>query len=225
MDTSSKRGGSTASRAAYQSPLREEQALQTRNRILDAFAEHVAAEGWEDFSIARVADAARVSEPTVYRHFPNRDALLQGLAARVDEKLASPDLPSAVSELPATARLLFERFQANAALVRAATRVGVARHIRERKQAARDRRVMSSLDDTFAHLSAEDALAIKAFVRVIVSADAWALTTGRLGAEPAAAGRAVEWLMRAILESAARDAKTSRRSASGTPKNRGKKKP
>ena len=76
---------STDSRRSYHSPLREEQVRQTRNQILDALTELLADRRADDITTREIAARAGVSQPTVYRHFPDRTSLLAGLSARVNE--------------------------------------------------------------------------------------------------------------------------------------------
>lgn len=60
----------------YRSPLREEQAAETRLRILNAAAELFAAFGYEGTSLADIARAASVSVGTMKASGPKRDLLL-----------------------------------------------------------------------------------------------------------------------------------------------------
>lgn len=58
----------------YSSPIREAQAQQTRDRIVDA-ALRVLGDRGTGFTMPAVAKAAKVSLPTVYRLFPNKESL------------------------------------------------------------------------------------------------------------------------------------------------------
>jgi AcrR family transcriptional regulator len=49
---------------------------EVRTSILDAAWEMVIAEGWQSFSIRKVADAIEYSVPVIYSHFENKDAIL-----------------------------------------------------------------------------------------------------------------------------------------------------
>ena len=66
----------------YRSELRAEQAAATRQRIIEAALEGFAP--WStDLPFDRVAARARVSERTVYRHFPTQKDLFDAVAAHV----------------------------------------------------------------------------------------------------------------------------------------------
>jgi AcrR family transcriptional regulator len=211
MDGTSRR----QDRAPYQSPLREEQAQRTGERILEALATHLAEQGWETFSIARVAARAGVSEPTVYRHFPNREAMLAALTTWIEQRVAFPATPTSIEDLPVLAHALFDHFQANAPLVRAHLHSGVGREVHESGQRGRDRRVLAMGAAGFDHLPPDEARAVAAMIRVMLSSESWDTMTGRLGVDPAAASAAVSWAAQILVEAAQRDRKRGRRTLVG----------
>jgi AcrR family transcriptional regulator len=49
---------------------------EVRTSILDAAWEMVVTEGWQSFSIRKIADAIEYSVPVIYSHFENKDAIL-----------------------------------------------------------------------------------------------------------------------------------------------------
>jgi AcrR family transcriptional regulator len=78
-----------AATRTYESPLREEQLEQTRERILAATARVLGATDGT-LSIPAVAREASVSVPTVYRHFGTKDDLLGALAVYFIDQLRLP---------------------------------------------------------------------------------------------------------------------------------------
>ena len=66
----------------YRSPRRQEQAEQTRERVLDAAGELFLERGYERATIAAIAAAAGVADETVYGHFGNKRTLLGQLRQR-----------------------------------------------------------------------------------------------------------------------------------------------
>ena len=84
----------------YESPLREEQLEQTRERILEATARVVAAKNGT-LSIPAVAREAAVSVPTVYRHFGTKDDLIASLGEHFFDRfrLADRRPPANLDEL------------------------------------------------------------------------------------------------------------------------------
>lgn len=73
----------------YSSPLREEQAEQTRLRVVEA-ATRLVARGASALTIPAVAREAGVAVPTVYRYFPSKEALEDGIAAHVRALIGVP---------------------------------------------------------------------------------------------------------------------------------------
>jgi AcrR family transcriptional regulator len=97
--------------ATYDSPLRREQAEQTRARIVDAAAGLIVG-GVEGLTMQEVAKAAGVALRTVFRHFPTREDLLdatwQALQVRMGE---TPELAT-LDELTGFLPELFGRYGA-----------------------------------------------------------------------------------------------------------------
>lgn len=92
---------------AYDSTLRREQAEETAARILDAVRARIG-KGDREISYAAVAREARISVPTVYRHFPTHDDLLRAFTER--EAKAHGEVPVDRASLSAALARLFGRF-------------------------------------------------------------------------------------------------------------------
>jgi len=69
-------------RRPYRSERRREQAAQTRERVLQVADVLFRERGWNGTSIAAIAEAAGVSQETVYTRFGNKRALLGELMQR-----------------------------------------------------------------------------------------------------------------------------------------------
>jgi AcrR family transcriptional regulator len=69
----------------YTSTLRDRQVAQTRDLILDAVTSLLDDRRADEVTTRDIAAVAGVSERTVYRHFPDRDALLEGLSRRLSD--------------------------------------------------------------------------------------------------------------------------------------------
>jgi len=63
-------------------------ASPARDRVLDAFEELLNEQGERAATLDAVARAAGVSKGGLLYHFPSKDALVDGLVARLDERLA-----------------------------------------------------------------------------------------------------------------------------------------
>ncbi|RSM48219.1 TetR/AcrR family transcriptional regulator [Amycolatopsis balhimycina DSM 5908] len=123
-----------------------EDARQNRQRVLDAAREVFTRRGL-DVPMATIARRAGVGVATLYRHFPNRQALLTAVFERqlaecasvVDEALADPDpwraFRTAVEKLGALQAAGHELTAAFAAALPGAFDLGAERHEAERKLA------------------------------------------------------------------------------------------
>ena len=81
----------------YDSPLRREQARQTRRRILDATYRLLLDQGYPATTMAAVAAAAGVSAQTVYKAFGSKAALVKQV---YDVTLVGDDEPVPFAERP-----------------------------------------------------------------------------------------------------------------------------
>ena len=105
--------------SAYESPLREEQKEATRQRILDAAGKLMEDRGLQQFSYAALAEQAGVTERTVYRHFPSKDALLQGLWEWYAQRTRFGAIPQTERDLLAQPLRTFPAFEKDEELCRA----------------------------------------------------------------------------------------------------------
>src|SRR5687767_2873240 len=95
---------------AYNNESRTQQQAELKARIAAAAAELHATQGALATSYAQIAQQAGVSLPTVYKHFPTMDELLEACTGHA-AALAPPfpiDAILAAPELPAAARLLVD---------------------------------------------------------------------------------------------------------------------
>jgi AcrR family transcriptional regulator len=103
----------------YDSPLRREQAEQTRARIVEA-ARQLVVSGVEGLTMQQVASEAGVALRTVFRHFPTRDDLLDAVWLSMNRQLGdTPDLEG-MDELMAFVPELFGRYEAVEGQIRGA---------------------------------------------------------------------------------------------------------
>lgn len=186
----------------YHSPLRERQAAGTRQQILEAAAELILSDGLADFSMREVASEAGVSERTLYYHYPNRQALLDGLNGWVREQLEEKRLqadPREVEDLPDRIEAIFTAFEEIGTPARAMARLSAVMGMRsdgyrERTGAFRDRfsGVLEALDPD----EAERAFAV---LRHLASSTTWLNLRDQLGLSGDDAAKAVGWALRTLI--------------------------
>jgi AcrR family transcriptional regulator len=153
---------------AYDSKLRRELAEQTRERILEAFADELAEAG-EAFSIPRVAKRAGVATRTVYHHFPNREIQIEELAKWIEKRVGGEtELPRSIDDLERYTRNRVERFFAHEHLFRAQLTTGIASTVRARRR--REREAAFEACIAKAGLRGEQAKVTGALIKHLVSA-------------------------------------------------------
>jgi AcrR family transcriptional regulator len=187
-------------RREYVSQLREQQAEQTRERILAAFAAQLARPNLTDFAIPDVAREAGVAVRTVYNHFPNREVLLDALASWLDGQLARDvPLPERAADLPALAVRLYREFAANEALGRAQASPGLARGIRRRRRASRVQAIENAVRSAASDPTSDQARWAAALTKHLIGADSAIALKDELGLSFEESGRAVGWCIDAML--------------------------
>lgn len=188
---------------SYHSPLRERQAAATRSAILHAAAELILSDGLADFSMREVAAHADVSERTVYYHFPNRQALLDGLAEWVDDQLRERSLqadPRDIEDMPGRIAAIFAAFDDLGAPARAMARLSAARGMRsaayrERTAAFRDR--FADVLDPLPDGQADRRFAL---IRHIVSSTTWLTLRDEFELDGQETADAIAWALETLLD-------------------------
>jgi len=92
----------------YRSPLRQAQAEQTRQRILDAGLRLFAERGYPTTSVAQIAEAAGVSAETIYSSVGSKRGIIDGLLAGIDAEGAVEAARAAVLARGGTPRALLD---------------------------------------------------------------------------------------------------------------------
>lgn len=184
----------------YDNRLRQEQARQTRQRILDQAIRALADAGPHGITLAEVARGAGVSEPTLYRHFGSREQLYEALEERAQEEIGLPPVPGTLDEFPGHAAKLYATFGANAALLRALIRTGLGRDIREQGRAKRTRLLRNALAEHAPHLDEAGRDRVLGVLRVMVSWESFEKLTVELGLSTEAASTAIEWSLKALIQ-------------------------
>jgi AcrR family transcriptional regulator len=185
---------------SYHSQLRQKQAEETRELILSALAEQLASDGLQDFSIAEAAKVAGVSTRTIYRYFPNRDALLDGVAEWVDQKFPDLPHPSTLPEIFQLVREGFPEYDRQEKLVRAllVTKLGksVRSHLFTRRWEMKE--ALTSLKEKIPN--EEDGEAICALIQYLAMAETWNYLHHECGISGQQSGKVVAWVIQLIAD-------------------------
>jgi AcrR family transcriptional regulator len=185
-------------KAAYHSPLREEQAAATRARILEGCVAIMEKGG--DLTFAAVAAAAGVQERTVYRHFPARADLQAGLWSWILEHLTHVDFSARTpDELVAHMRRSFAGFDAGAPLIQSMLHSPQGLEVRLRQQAQRRAMFEATVASAVPEAPPEVRLAAAAALQVLYSAASWELLRSFWGMDAPEAANVIELAIRSMV--------------------------
>lgn len=184
----------------YRSPLREAQAHETRERILSAATELLGRNPFGDFSMDEIATAAGVERRTVFRHFSNKEALLDALWGFVNEQLEAQPRPSSFDELVSGPRTAFPSFDRNAGIMRASLHTPAGQAMRLRAVPARRAAFHACLAEELKQVSAEEAEKIEALAHLLYSAGAWETLKDYAGMDGETAGEAASWAIKTLVD-------------------------
>ena len=180
----------------------------TRDRIVDAAVELLSNGDAQEIGMQDVADQAGVSVRTVYRYFPTREDLFDGVVAEIGERLthlAGPPPGSPEASIDAVRNTVAAVFQIEP-LYRAlfATQAGRESHVRTAAQ----RR--AAFNTTYAAettgMSGAEAKMFGSLVHLVTSSTSVLFLKDYWGLEPDEAGRALQWAV-TVLTDAIRDPK------------------
>ena len=188
--------------------LRERQGQRVREELQAAFVRLVVERGVDALSLHDVAEAAGISDRTLYRYYPNRDALIDDVLSEATKLVDTAQRERGVRagsgdglDRPDSVAGAFEVFEEHADLVRAAVRIRQSGSVDQRHE-SRTTAVRDHLDASGVHPEALDALAT--LVRMLTGADAWIrMTSPEFGLGTREAGLAAHWAVQVLIEAAA----------------------
>lgn len=186
----------------YHSPLREAQAAQTRDLILETMVGMMAEGRVEGFSVRRLATEAGVSERTVYRYFPDREALLEGLGGYLEDRMGTAtserDLGD-LDELIAFIPVVFASFDQLPHVSKASVLLNPDPAKAVGSQRRRSRMMIDLAGATFPDLDEDQAVRLGQLVRTITSTYNWLRMREEFGLAGEESGRLLGWAIHCIL--------------------------
>jgi AcrR family transcriptional regulator len=182
-----------------QTSLRELYKAETRTRILDAAIAELGVSDLEGLTMAGVAARAGVTERTVFRHFPSRDALIAAVWPRMQARVRSRGFPTTAEALIETPLRLFPAFDEEEGLVRASAFSAAGREVRQAANAERQAAMRACVKDAFPDIEEPQLTRLAAVVQLIDSAYAWAVMKQHWDLDGAAAGLAASEALAVLL--------------------------
>ena len=192
---------------AYSSPLRAEQAEQTRDRIVRAAVDLLSEGGADDLSMHDVAARAGVSVRTAYRNFATRDALLDGVIAWIGDRMtdrAGPPPSTAVDYVESAPDIIAALFEMEP-LYRALLATAAGRESHRRTKGTRLEDIQRALGPELAAMEDDDQVRrFCAVIHLVSSSNGALFMKDYWGLEPDEIGRALRWAIGTLVD-AARD--------------------
>ncbi|RYH00148.1 MAG: TetR/AcrR family transcriptional regulator [Alphaproteobacteria bacterium] len=184
----------------YKSGLRAEQAAGTRLRILDAAASLSEAHGGlTNVPNRLVAETAGITEMTVYRHFPNREALQQSLWCHMNERHGiHGGFPMAADEISERLPALFASFDEAPEHIAGTITTPIGRELRASQDDARRAAFISSVESVAPDLDAAGQQQAAAILQLLYSAHTWLSLREQWSLSGEAAAGAAVWAVRTL---------------------------
>ncbi|MGE0639401.1 MAG: TetR/AcrR family transcriptional regulator [Thermoanaerobaculia bacterium] len=187
-------------RRSYTSPLRKARALETRERILAGLATWMQHDGHGEFTLEAIAEEAGVERRTIFRHFANREALLEAFWVWINQRVAPRTLPGSLAELIAAPRETFARFDSEEGVIRASLHAKAGRAMRMARVPARRRAFRAALREVTRGAQAADRRRLEAAAHALYSASAWEAMRDYAGITGEQAGEAASWALAVLVE-------------------------
>ena len=184
----------------HRSELREEQAQETRTRILDATI-RVLATGLASLSVPAVAKEAGVSVPTIYRHFRTKRELLAAVYPHAARRVGTDEIadPRSLDELRPMIRALLERLDNLDDLSRAAMASPGASEVRHATMPTRLQRIRRLTDTIEPKLRKPDRDRITRLIAVLMTSSSLRMWRDHLGLSVDEVAEEIDWIVRAAL--------------------------
>lgn len=204
-DIDTANGDKTLKRRRYHSPLREQQAAQTRQKLIMAgvgLVQELSNWEWKHLTFKAVSERAGVSERTVYRHFASerqlRDAVMEELVTASGIDLARLELNS-FGEATQKIFAMLSTFSLTPATVKDPT---LASMDQKRREA-----LLSAVQRATPAWSAEEVETVAAGLDILWDVPSFERLIAAWKFDPARAARTIQWMVRLVEESVQRGEK------------------
>ena len=194
-------GGRVGSSDLPRGSLRERMKEQTRAAIVDQLVEALAAGSLDQISHDALAKRVGVSRQTVYRYFPDRDALMRGLWMRINAELGggTAGFPQDEASLLEQIAPLFSNYDRIAPLITIAQSTPQGRAMRLSVKAKRSEAFLAVTAGPANGLGAEDHRLAAAILQLLVGGQAWLEMRQQWDLTGEQMARASAWAVRTLL--------------------------
>ena len=179
--------------------LRQRQLDLARTAIFDALRTHLEAGDADAVSMDDLAKEAGVSRRTLYRYFPNRDALLAAAGAWIRDDVLQLPIEIGDDGIAASFRAAAARLNENPRLARALLHTGTGRAVRAGYRSERVEAIRTALRRDLPGLSGRALDKAAAVLGYLCSSNAWITIQDDAGIDAASAQAAVTWAIDALV--------------------------
>ena len=188
----------------YSSPLRAEQAEQTKARIVQAAVDLLAEGDAGDLSMADVAERAGVSVRTVYRSFATKDELLDGVIDWINQDIirrgGTP--PTERHNLEAGTTTVIEAIFEIEPLYRALFATAAGRESHRRSASMRREGLAQAYAAEMADLDDDAARRLGAVLHLVASSNGALFMKDYWDLSPQDVGQVMQWAIRVLADAA-----------------------
>ena len=181
------------------SSLRDRQAAVIREAILDALAALLDHDNPDDVAMPQVAADAGISLRTLYRYFPTREAMFDGVGDHVVARLG---LPREIDGADDIAPMFLESARIGAKspeLVRAMLWTRLGRRARSPHRRRRVASITAALAEVTSHLPAAEARRREAAIVYLCSLPAWITVSEECELSAEDARRGIAWAIDTLV--------------------------
>jgi AcrR family transcriptional regulator len=180
--------------------LRDQQAEFTKQLLLEAARKVISETDPEDFTMQKVAQEAGVSHRTVYRYFPNRQALIDEFSEWLETRFQNKELQSmTLDDIQELTYLAFRRFDRNAAYFEAAARLSGG-SLRPSNQEERTALIREAFDQEFPDMDPAAADESFAVIRLLIGLQTWYELRDRFKLGDGETAEAVSWAVGVLFD-------------------------
>ncbi len=155
------------------SRLNEKHSQLTRRLVLEAATDLLEEHAVDALSMATIAEAAGISERTIYRHFESRAVLLDALTEKLHGELQLPPVPDRAQELIDTLPEFYRRLEAKARIVEAMLNSEIYPRVLENAAGKRLQDIIALLNAAYPDCSKAQRMGAAYNIRYYMSASTW----------------------------------------------------
>jgi AcrR family transcriptional regulator len=172
----------------------------TQGRIMHGLAQMLTA--GTEMTFRNLAQVSGVAERTLYRYYPNKEALLASFWIWLNDRLGMPPAPRTPQELVDGITTIFAAFASSEPLIRAMLHDPHGRATRLAHAGARRHCLRTALEPVLAPLDAAARRRLLASVQVLISAAGWETMRDYSGLRSEEAADAAQWAVAALIAAA-----------------------